>query len=94
MCLKLVILSTPFVSLCFSGMVKTYQLGKFTKFGSSIKIAPVTTETQLNEDTCLQVNGSREMMIEPQGIVPDLSGFEVCIECFSVFNISIVLYCT
>lgn len=60
----------------YGGMVKTYQLGKYAKYGSSIKIAPVTTETQLNEDTCLQVNGTNEMMIEPQGIVPDLTGFE------------------
>lgn len=58
-------------------MVKTYQLGKYAKYGSSIKIAPVTTETVLNEDTCLQVNGTHEMLIEPQGIVPDLTGFKV-----------------
>lgn len=58
-------------------MVKTYQLSKSGSFGSSIKIAPVTTEDAVNVDTCLQVNGSKEVSIQPQNVLPDLSGFEV-----------------
>ncbi|WP_348240804.1 hypothetical protein, partial [Salmonella enterica] len=44
----------------YGGMVKTYQLSAtvFKPYGTSIKIAPVTTEEVLNQDTCLQVNGS------------------------------------
>ncbi|XP_021934298.1 digestive cysteine proteinase 1 isoform X2 [Zootermopsis nevadensis] len=57
-------------------MVKTYQLSKFGEFGSSLKVAPVTTEKVHNLDSCLQVNGSSESRIEPQSILPDLTGFK------------------
>lgn len=60
----------------YGGMVKTYQLSKMGQYGTMRKIAPVTTETQLNKDTCLQVNGSVENVVEPQSILPDISGFQ------------------
>ncbi|XP_014483749.1 PREDICTED: digestive cysteine proteinase 1 [Dinoponera quadriceps] len=55
----------------YGGMVKTYQLSHKEQYGASIKIAPVTTESVINEDTCLQVNGTKDMKIEPQSILPD-----------------------
>ncbi|XP_059485650.1 digestive cysteine proteinase 1 [Neocloeon triangulifer] len=60
----------------YGGMVKTYQLGKEGPNGVSRKLAPVTTETQLNEETCLQVDGSADNSVTPQSILPDLTGFE------------------
>ena len=62
-------------------MVKTYQLSSAGPYGSSIKIAPVTTESQINEQTCLQVNGTGEMKIQPQTIIPDTTGMEVSNAC-------------
>lgn len=61
----------------YGGMVKTYQLTKqsFGGAGSSIKIAPVTTEQQYNVPMCLQVNGSDENSIDVQSVLPDLTGF-------------------
>ncbi|KAK4885932.1 hypothetical protein RN001_002203 [Aquatica leii] len=59
----------------YGGMVKTYQLRNNGAYGTSLKIAPVTTETELNSQTCLQVNGSREVTIEPQSVLPSLEGF-------------------
>lgn len=56
-------------------MVKTYQLGKDGS-GTSLKIAPITTETEVNVRTCLQVNGSQDQPISPQTVLPDLTGFE------------------
>ena len=58
-------------------MVKTYQLSTEGPYGSSIKIAPITTEEQENQQTCLQVNGTRDMKISPQTIIPDTTGMEV-----------------
>jgi hypothetical protein len=58
-------------------MVKTYQLSKLGEYGSSLKVAPVTTEKVQNLNSCLQVNGSSGNRIEPQSILPDLTGFEV-----------------
>lgn len=58
-------------------MVKTYQLSTQGPYGSSIKIAPVTTESDLNQDTCLQVNGTSDSKIRPQTIIPDTTGMEV-----------------
>ncbi|XP_044742976.1 digestive cysteine proteinase 1 [Chrysoperla carnea] len=59
----------------YGGMVKTYQLAKENDYGVSIKIAPITTEEQLNSITCLQVNGTGENPITPQNVLPDLRGF-------------------
>lgn len=57
-------------------MVKTYQLRKPGSFGSSIKVAPVTTEEELNVNECLLVNGTRDLSIDIQSILPELTGFE------------------
>lgn len=56
-------------------MVKTYQLAD-QDFGTSLKIAPVTTEEAENVRTCLQVNGTNEDKIEPQSVLPSLVNFE------------------
>ena len=58
-------------------MVKTYQKRNYGDYGTSIKIAPVTTETELNSITCLQVNGSESNTVLPQSIIPDISNFKV-----------------
>lgn len=60
----------------YGGMVKTYQLSGVTKYGSSLKVAPITTERELNSNKCLQVNGSVEAKIEPQSVLPSLVDFE------------------
>ncbi|XP_050293350.1 digestive cysteine proteinase 1 [Anthonomus grandis grandis] len=59
----------------YGDMVKTYQLAK-TGYGTSIKIAPVTTEDEENARTCLQVNGTAKEPITTQGVLPDLTGYE------------------
>ncbi|XP_044264589.1 digestive cysteine proteinase 1 [Tribolium madens] len=60
----------------YGDMVKTYQLSSSGPYGTSLKIAPVTTETETNSRTCLQVNGTEDITIEPQSILPDLTNFE------------------
>ncbi|XP_054004066.1 digestive cysteine proteinase 1 [Hylaeus anthracinus] len=60
----------------YGGMVKTFQLSHKGKYGSSIKLAPITTESITNQETCLQVNGTSEMKIDTQAIVPDTTGME------------------
>ncbi|XP_074042296.1 digestive cysteine proteinase 1 [Leptinotarsa decemlineata] len=59
----------------YGDMVKTYQLGS-EGYGTSLKIAPITTENEINVRTCLEVNGTEENKIEPQSILPSLEGFE------------------
>lgn len=63
-------------------MVKTYQLGHYGPYGTSIKIAPVTTEVEVNTNSCLQVNGTEEISISPQSILPALNGFECTGLCY------------
>lgn len=58
-------------------MVKTFQLSHKGSYGTSLKVAPVTTESASNQETCLQVHGSKEMKIQPQTIIPDTTGMEV-----------------
>lgn len=61
----------------YGGTVKTYQLSSEGQFGSSLKIAPVSTDDKLNKITCLQVNGTDDMRIEPQSILPDCKNFQL-----------------
>lgn len=63
--------------LCLIGMVKTFQLAHKGQYGASIKLAPITTETIDNKETCLQVNGTSDFKIQPQTITPDTSEMEV-----------------
>lgn len=58
-------------------MVKTFQLSHKGQYGASLKIAPVTTESISNEETCLEVNGTVDFKIQPQSIIPDASEMEV-----------------
>lgn len=60
----------------YGGMVATLQLAHKGSYGVSIKIAPITTETVTNENTCLQVNGTSDLKILPQAILPDTTGME------------------
>ncbi|CAH0717618.1 unnamed protein product, partial [Brenthis ino] len=62
----------------YGAMVKTYQLSAsvFPPFGTSIKIAPITTEQVLNRETCLQVNGSTSENIGIQSVLPDMTDFQ------------------
>jgi len=59
-------------------MAKTYQLSNRGSFGSSLKIVPVTTETETNTLKCLEVNGTDKLHISLQSTLPDLSNFKVC----------------
>lgn len=61
----------------YGGTVKTYQLSHEGQFGTSLKVAPVTTNEKMNDITCLQVNGTDEYRIQPQSILPDCRDFSL-----------------
>jgi hypothetical protein len=54
-------------------------MGMELPWGSSYKITPETTEVELNIMKCFQVNGTEEEPVTPQGSLPDLQGFMVCV---------------
>jgi hypothetical protein len=58
-------------------MVKTYQLSKNGTNGLSLKVAPMTTETELNKISCFHAYGIPDATIEPQSVLPDVSDFKV-----------------
>nr|XP_033327937.1 digestive cysteine proteinase 1 [Megalopta genalis] len=60
----------------YGGMVKTFQLSNKGSYGKSLKIVPITTELATNDETCLEVNGTKEFKIQPQTIIPDTTGME------------------
>lgn len=62
----------------YGQMVKTYQMTStvYPKYGTMIKIAPVTTETVLNKQTCLQVNGTDGQTVNIQNVLPDMTDFK------------------
>ncbi|XP_055628092.1 digestive cysteine proteinase 1 [Toxorhynchites rutilus septentrionalis] len=61
----------------YGGMVKTYQLTKEGDYGTSLKVAPITTKQATNKDTCLQVNGTSDMPVTVQSILPDAKKFKL-----------------
>ncbi|KAL7732364.1 hypothetical protein ACLKA6_004347 [Drosophila palustris] len=61
----------------YGGMVKTYQLAGEGQYGTSLKLAPVTTRDALNKLSCLQVNGTAEQTVEIQSILPDAKPFQL-----------------
>lgn len=73
-------------------MAKTYQLSNKGDFGSSLKIVPVTTETETNILKCLEVNGTEQFHISPQAVLPDLSNFKVIIIIFKMVSININIF--
>lgn len=73
-------------------MVKTFQLSRKGSYGKSIKIAPITTESISNEETCLEVNGTSQLKIQPQTIIPDTTGMEV--KQYFLFFFFLYLYLT
>lgn len=60
----------------YGGTVKTYQLSGESEFGTSLKVAPVSTEQELNKITCLEVNGTAQRPIETQSVLPDCRNFQ------------------
>jgi len=61
----------------YGGMVKTFQRGDVGQFGTIVKVAPMTNEIVVNQISCFQVNGSDDMTILPQSILPDIFEFEL-----------------
>lgn len=61
----------------YGGMVKTYQLVHENQFGTSLKVAPISTNEFMNKETCLQVNGSSEYKITVQSILPNVRNFSL-----------------
>jgi len=61
----------------YGGMMKTYQSAKDGPFGSSKKIAPLTTETVHNKISCFGVDGSADEPVEPESILPDITDFKL-----------------
>ncbi|CAA9998471.1 unnamed protein product [Nesidiocoris tenuis] len=59
----------------YGDTVKTYQISTIGKYGSMMKLAPVTTESQTNVVTCLQVNGTINDKVTPQSVLPSLDQF-------------------
>jgi hypothetical protein len=62
----------------YNGMVSTIQIkgdGE-DSFGSGIKIAPLTDETQTNVKTCFWVNGTEKAPVDLQSVIPDTTDFK------------------
>lgn len=71
----------------YDGTVKTYQLTQSGVFGTSFKVAPVTTDDEPNKITCLQVNGTEHRQIKQQPILPDCREFQLIGKIWTIFKI-------
>lgn len=60
----------------YGGMVKTFQLSNQGPHGTMLKLAPVTTEAEMNVEKCMKVEGDSSGPVGIQSIVPDTHGME------------------
>lgn len=61
----------------YGGMMKTYQFANEGPFGSAKKIAPLTTETVQNQNSCFGVYGDADEPVQPESVLPDISDFKL-----------------
>ena len=63
----------------YDGMVSTIQLEptSSTDYGTGVKVAPMTDETQTNVKTCFWINGTADAPITIQSVIPDTTSFAV-----------------
>jgi len=61
----------------YGGMTKVFARGDIGQFGTTYKLVPMTNEVVVNEINCFQVDGSKDMAILPQSMLPDISDFEM-----------------
>ncbi|XP_041358235.1 digestive cysteine proteinase 2-like isoform X2 [Gigantopelta aegis] len=60
----------------YGGMVVSIQRADQKPFGKTYKIAPMSTYTVKNKNSCFQVNGTQNFTVSIQGVLPDLSKFK------------------
>lgn len=60
----------------YAGLDKTFQRADLKPYGASYRICPETTETQLNVMSCFEVNGTKDVTVPIQTVLPDLTNFE------------------
>lgn len=46
-------------------------------YGTMYKTVPVTTQDYANRMTCFKVPGAKGASVTPQGLLPDISNYEV-----------------
>ena len=70
-------------------MVSTIQLAPSvpTDFGTGIKVAPLTDETQTNVKSCFWVNGTNGNPVSIQSVIPDTTPFTVNVFHYLIFLI-------
>ena len=58
-------------------MITTIQLAPTSSsdYGTAVKIAPLTDETQTNVKTCFWLNGTQQAPVTIQSVIPDTTAF-------------------
>ncbi len=56
----------------YGGMDRVFQRGDLN---AAFKVVPFTDEEAENKVGCFAVNGTKESPVEPQSVLPDLTGF-------------------
>ena len=59
------------------GIDKTIQRADGKPFGVSYRLCPETTEEQMDISACFVQNGTKDIPVSTQTVLPDLSNFEV-----------------
>ena len=72
-------------SIIFSltGMVMTMQRADQAQFGTMYEVVPMTAYTVRNKMSCFKSDGASEAPVSIQGVLPDLTGFQVLALRFS-----------
>lgn len=60
----------------YGGMDQTYQFGAMGDVGTMFKIVPMVNSRLESDLACFQVNGTSDAHVQPQSILPDMTGFK------------------
>ena len=67
------------VCVCVLGVATVLNQPDIGKYGTMFKTVPETTQDFANRMTCFKVPGMKGAEITAQGVLPDLSDYQVCI---------------
>ncbi|KAG1704731.1 Counting factor associated protein D [Nymphon striatum] len=68
----------PFTAYFDAKANKIFQLASDGKYGTTKKVAFMSKDTQLNVQSCFQVNGTVNATVGIQSVFPDMTDFENC----------------
>lgn len=70
----------------------TMQRADQGQFGSTYEVVPMTAYTVRNQVSCFKVDGGSDAPVSIQGVLPDLTGFQVSLLAIVCMVLTVALF--